>query len=139
MKPFLSVFIFLQITIVSFAQPTLSLNRVIKNLSVPIQLTHAGDGTGRIFIVQKGGKIEVYTKTYDSIGVFLTVTGITTNGERGLLSMAFHPDYENNGFFYVYYTNGSGNLELARYKVSTSANIADAASKVILKTIPHPG
>jgi glucose/arabinose dehydrogenase len=98
------------------AQPTLSLSRVIKNLSAPIQLTNAGDGTGRIFIVQKGGKIQVYSKNYDSIGIFLTVTGITSNNERGLLSMAFHPDYKNNGLFYVYYTNSNGDLELARYK-----------------------
>ncbi|MGG9970833.1 PQQ-dependent sugar dehydrogenase [Ferruginibacter sp. SUN002] len=139
MRPFLTLFIFLQITVSSFAQPTLSLNRVIRYLSAPMQLTNAADGTGRIFIVQKGGKVQVYSKTYDSIGVFLTVTGITTNGERGLLSMAFHPDYKNNGFFYVYYTNNSGDLELARYKVSANANVADAASKVILKTIPHPG
>jgi glucose/arabinose dehydrogenase len=52
--------------------------------------------------------------------------------------MAFHPDYVHNGFFFVYYTNGTGDLELARYRVSSDPNVADAASKVILKTIPHP-
>ncbi len=75
------------------AQPVLSLTQVIKNVSSPMQLVNAGDGSERIFIVQKAGTIRVYSKNYDSIGVFLTVTGITSNDERGLLSMAFHPDY----------------------------------------------
>ena len=136
---FIPLLIFLLILNTTFAQPTLSLTQVISNLSSPMQLVHAGDSSNRIFIVQKGGTILVYSKDYVSSGTFLTVTGITTSGERGLLSMAFHPDYKNNGFFYVYYTNNTGNLELARYRVSANENVADATTKVILKTIPHPG
>jgi len=120
------------------AQPVLSLAPVITGLSQPMQVVHAGDNSGRIFIVQKAGSIRVFDKSFTSLGTFLTLTGITSSGERGLLSLAFHPDYVNNGFFYVYYTNGTGSLELARYKVSADPNIADPASKVILKTIPHP-
>jgi glucose/arabinose dehydrogenase len=120
------------------AQPVLSLSPVITGLAAPMQLVNAGDGSNRLFIVEKGGTVKVFSKTYDSIGVFLRMAGITTSGERGLLSMAFHPDYVHNGFFYVYYTNAAGSLELARYKVSTNPNLADSASKVILKTIPHP-
>lgn len=119
--------------------PALSLSPVIQGLTNPIQLVHARDGTGRIFVIQKGGSINVYDKTYSLLGTFLTVTGITTDGERGLLSMAFHPDYINNGFFYIYYTNNIGSLEIARYKVSNSnLNMADAASKAVVITIPHP-
>lgn len=123
------------------AQPILSLTPVINTgLNAPLQMVHADDGSNRIFIVQKGGAIRAYDSDFNFLSVFLTVTGITSSGERGLLSMAFHPDYENNGLFYVYYTNGSGNLELARYQVSSGdPNVADAASKVILITIPHPG
>lgn len=122
-----------------FTQPTLSLTPVINTgLSSPMQLVHAGDGTGRIFIVQKGGTVLVYTRAYALIGTYLTVTGISSSGERGLLSMAFHPDYASNGFFYVYYNTAAGDLELARYKVSADPNVADVASKVILITIPHP-
>jgi len=139
MKLLTAIFFFLLMTGPSVAQPTLSLTKVIGGLNSPIQLVNAGDGTERIFIVQKGGTIQVYKKDYSLIGTFLTVTGITSTGERGLLSMAFHPDYIHNGLFYVYYTNTSGDLELARYKVSANANVADAASKVIVKTIPHPG
>ena len=118
--------------------PTISFEEVITGLSLPMQIVHAGDGTGRIFIVQKGGGIRAYNKDYSFIGSFLVVSGITTSGERGLLSMAFHPDYKNNGFFYVYYTNANGDLELGRYRVSANANVADANSKVVLKTISHP-
>lgn len=118
--------------------PILSFDTVITGLSQPIQIVNAGDGTGRIFIVQKGGGVRVYNKNYGFIRSFLVVTGISTSGEQGLLSMAFHPDYENNGFFYVYYANTAGNLELARYKVSSNPDSADLNSRVILKTIPHP-
>jgi hypothetical protein len=52
--------------------------------------------------------------------------------------MAFHPDYQSNGLFYVYYTNTAGDLELARYHISGDPNVADAPSKVILITMPHP-
>ena len=120
------------------AQPTLSYLPVITGLSAPMQLAHAGDGSKRIFIVQKSGSILAYSNTYNLLSTFLTVTDITSTGERGLLSMAFHPGYAVNGFFYVYYTNNNGDLELARYKVSDDPNLADALSKVILVTIPHP-
>jgi glucose/arabinose dehydrogenase len=121
------------------AQPVLSLSPVIDTgLSSPIQFVHAGDGTNRVFIVQQGGDIRVYDGSFNYLDKFLTVSNVNFSGERGLLSMAFHPDYATNGFFFVYYVNGSGSLELARYQVSSDANVADETSKVILITIPHP-
>lgn len=82
------------------AQPVLSLTPVITTgLSSPMQLVHAADGSNRIFIVQKAGSILVFNKNYGLIGTFLTVTGIASAGERGLLSMALHPAYASNGFF----------------------------------------
>jgi glucose/arabinose dehydrogenase len=121
------------------AQPDLSLTPVITTgLSSPIQFVHAGDGRNRAFIVQQGGTIRAYDDNFNFLSVFLTVSNVNFSGERGLLSMAFHPDYINNGLLYVYYVNPGGNLELARYHVSVDPNIADASSKVILITIPHP-
>ena len=121
------------------AQPTLTFTPVISTgLSSPIQFVNAEDGTNRIFIVQKGGTIRLYDQNYNFLSVFLTITGISTTGEQGLLSLAFHPDYETNGFFYVYYVNGNSDLELARYHVSADPTLADAASKVIVLTVPHP-
>jgi glucose/arabinose dehydrogenase len=127
------------ITAKGYAQaPTISFDTVITGLTQPMQVVNAGDGTGRIFIVQKGGAVRVYSKDYSFRRVFLTVTGISTIGEQGLLSIAFHPNYESNGLLYAYYANAGGDLELARYKVSANPDSADAGSRVILKTIPHP-
>lgn len=126
-------------------QPVISYNPVITTgLSSPVDIVNAGDGTNRIFIVEQGGSgtaaIKVYNSSFTLLGTFLTVTGISTGGEQGLLSLAFHPNYENNGFFWVYYTNSGGDLEISRYKVSSgNANQADASSKQVVITIPHPG
>jgi glucose/arabinose dehydrogenase len=120
--------------------PQISLTSVISSgLSAPMQFVHAGDGSKRIFIVQKAGNIRVYDSTFNFLSVLGTVSGVSNSGERGLLSLAFHPNYATNGFVYVYYTNTAGNLELARYHVnSASPNTWDATSKVIVLTIPHP-
>ncbi len=126
------------------AQPTIGFFPILTGLSSPIDFVNAADGSDRVFIVQQGGVIRVYNSSFGSPKTFLTVTGIVSGGEQGLLSMAFHPDYENpnpaiGGFFYVYYTNTSSDLELARYHVSsTDADVADPSSKQVIMTIPHP-
>lgn len=125
-------------TLVSFSQPTLNYRRVISSLSAPVEMVSAPDGSNRLFIVQKVGSVKVYDKSYNFLSDFITVSGITINGERGLLSMAFHPDYKTNGLFFVYYTTTQGNIEVSRYKVSSDPNKADPASRTIIITIPHP-
>src|SRR5678815_1980180 len=102
------------------AQPVLSLTPVIDTgLMQPLQFVNAGDSTYRVFIVQQGGTIRAYDSSFNVLSTFLTVSDVLYDGgERGLLSMAFHPDYKINGFFFVYYVNSNGNLELARYHVS---------------------
>lgn len=133
-----SFIIFLSFSSKLSAQPILSLTPVIQTgLSSPIGFVNAADGSKRVFIVQQGATIRVYDSAFNFLSVFLTVSNVNVGGERGLLSMAFHPDYTSNGFFYVYYTNTAGDLEIARYHVSSNANVADAASKVLVITIPH--
>jgi glucose/arabinose dehydrogenase len=136
---FISVFLLLSCPI--FAQPTISTKEVITGLSQPMQVVHAGDGSNRIFIPQKGGVIRVYDSNFASLGTFLTVSPISSGGEQGLLSMCFHPQYQTNGLFFVYYTTTTGSLEVARYKVGSgndSINLANPSSKKIVITIPHP-
>ncbi len=122
--------------------PQIAFDTVISGLSQPVQFVHAGDGSGRIFIVQKGGAIRLYNSNYTAIGTFLTLPtdSMSNGGEEGLLSMAFHPDYKNNGLFYIYFVNRYGNLQINRYKASGSnPNVADLSSRITFDTIPHPG
>ena len=123
----------------ALSQPTLSLDTVIRSLNQPLQLVHAGDGSKRIFIVQKGGVIRVFDSLYNSLGTFMSVSDLSTTGEQGLLSVAFHPQYASNGFFYTYNNTTSGDLEIARYHNPDPAdNVADPATEVIVLPISHP-
>lgn len=109
-------------------------------LTAPIDIVNAGDGSNRLFVVQRGGTIRVYDQNLTYIQDFLSVTDVGSAGEGGLLSLAFHPNYETNGFLFVYYTRTDLSLEVARYTVSTgNINSADPASKQVVINIPHPG
>jgi glucose/arabinose dehydrogenase len=116
--------------------PTIALDTLTTALSGPTSITHAGDQ--RLFITQKGGQIRVWDGAQLLATPFLTTNPVGTGSEEGLLSVAFHPNYVQNGFFYVYYVNAAGNLVIARYRVSANPDIADPASAAILLTIPHP-
>jgi glucose/arabinose dehydrogenase len=120
--------------------------QVLGSLPHAIGVTNAGDGSGRLFIVQQTGQIRIWNGTQLLTTPFLDTTSLSsacdpTNGcgERGLLGIAFHPSYATNGLFFVYYTRQSdGAIQIARYHVSSDANVADASSALVLLTIPHP-
>lgn len=118
---------------------TVELEPVAAGLDAPVAITHANDGSNRLFITLKGGRIVIY----DGLAVlptpFLDIsTRVSTAGEQGLLSVAFHPGYAVNGLFYVDYTDTTGATVIASYAVSGDSNLADAASARILLTIPQP-
>lgn len=113
---------------------------LISGLNQPMQFVVANDGSNKIYIPQKEGVIKVYDNAYNLLDTLVTVTGMVSTGEQGLLSLVFHPDYASNGLFFVYHNNSAGNLVLTRYKISSSnANKADVASRVEVLEIPHPG
>ncbi len=121
------------------SQPfALTLQEVASGLAFPVFLT-APANDARLFIVERAGRIRIMQGGTLLPTPFLDISALTTtDGERGLLSMAFDPAYAANGRFYVYYTDKAGNIAIARYQVSASnANIADPAATVLL-TIPHP-
>src|SRR4051812_13507315 len=94
----------------SAQQPQVSLVRVTGGLDQPVAITNAGDS--RLFITQQTGKIVIWDGTRILPAPFLDLTSIiSSGGERGLLSVAFHPRYRDNGRFYVCYTNKSGDIE----------------------------
>lgn len=104
----------------------------------PVGIVNAGDGSGRLFVIQQTGQIRILRNGSLVQRAFLNIGGIVSCcGEQGLLGLAFHPDYETNGFFFVDYTNTNGDIVIARYKVSSNPNVALPGSKKILLTIPH--
>lgn len=116
----------------------ITMKPAITGLNQPIQVVNAGDGSNKVYIVEKGGSIQVFDQNYNSLGTMLTITGLSISGEQGLLSMVFHPDYDNGGYFYVYYTNSAGNIQIDRYTVPNGTNAADPGSRVTVLVIPHP-
>lgn len=108
-------------------------------LSSVVHVQH--DGLGRIYLVQQAGIIRVHDGVSVRPTPFLNIDPIVMGGgEEGLLSVAFHPNYASNGFFYVYYTNTSGNNVVARYTRSAADPfVANPASAFVLLTLLHPG
>ncbi len=117
---------------------SIELELFASGFSDPVGIYHAGDD--RIFIVeQDAGEIKILSASGTTLGTFLDVGNLISNGsERGLLGLAFHPDYQTNGTFYINYTNGSGDTVIASYQVSADPNVADPASGSILLTIDQP-
>ncbi len=90
----------------------LEVERVAEGFRQPLFVAHAGDGSGRLYVVEKGGTI----RTFDG-QPFLDITGrVRSSGsEQGLLGLAFHPRFRENGYFYVNYTDGAGDTVIARF------------------------
>lgn len=114
----------------------IGLTRVASGLSAPIGIASAGDS--RLFVIEQSGKV-VILRGGTVAGTFLDISArVSCCGERGLLGLAFHPNYASNGRFFVRYTNPAGNVVISEFHVSSNPGQADAASEKILLTIPHP-
>nr|NIV15674.1 glucose dehydrogenase [Fodinibius sp.] len=110
-------------------------------LSRPVAITHAGDGSGRLFVAQQTGQILVFDDTGLLPAPFLDISSkpISCCGERGLLGFVFHPDYESNGLFYINYTDVNGDTVVERYSVSgANPNVADTGSPLQIIKIDQP-
>ncbi len=131
----------------ALAQDSSRFSLVVAGLEQPVGVTHAGDGTGRLFIAEKGGFVRIVRDGQLLSEPFLDVRSVITpdsTAEQGLLGLAFHPDYKNNGTFFVYYSeasvkeNGAADTVVARYQVSGDPNKADPATAKIILTIEQP-
>ena len=121
----------------------LRLEAISTSFSEPLFLTFAPGDATRLFVVEKDGLIRILENGAILPAPFLDLTAITTkNNEQGLLGLAFAPDYENSGRFYVSYTtDGStpgGKSVIARYHVSSDPNLADAASDTTILEADQP-
>lgn len=131
----------------AFQSSEISLVSAFPNLrfSKPVFLTHCGDGSNRIFVVEQAGSIEVFPNDRNAANpeIFLDIRDrVNANGsEMGLLGLAFHPDFSNNGFFYVDYTAGDNETRrtvISRFSVTSDPNQADPNSEQILLEVSQP-
>ena len=111
---------------------------VVSGLHSPVAIANAGDGSGRLFIVEQRGAIRVVVDGKLQDQPFLDIQNhVGANAsERGLLGLAFHPKYKENGYFYVNYTKPDGNSVVSRFHAT--GNIADPASEKKLLGVAQP-
>jgi glucose/arabinose dehydrogenase len=111
---------------------------VARGLSDPLFLTSPA-GDPRLFIVEQPGRIRIVQDGQLLAQPFLDIRNrLSSGGERGLLGLAFHPDYASNGFFYVNYTDRGGDTRIERFSVTGDRNVADPASGKLVLAIQQP-
>lgn len=120
-------------------QLEISLSAFVSGVESPLFLTHAGDGSGRVFIVGQTGRIYIAEASGELLpDPFLDIADrITAGGEQGLLGLAFHPSYADNGRFFVNYTDGNGDTVIAEYR-RVHEQRADPTSERVLLQIDQP-
>jgi glucose/arabinose dehydrogenase len=117
---------------------SIGVEEVARGLDNPIYLT-APAGDPRLFIVEQPGRIRIVDNAKLLAKPFLDITGkVGYGGERGLLSVAFHPLYRSNGFLFVDYTDKKGDTRIERYTVSADRNVVDPASAKLILAIDQP-
>jgi glucose/arabinose dehydrogenase len=111
---------------------------VSAGLSAPVFMTQPLND-GRIFVVEQGGRIRIVKDGALQTTPFLDITSrVLSGGERGLLSVAFHPQYATNHFFYVYFTaQTNGDIHIERFTTTANADVADPATAKVIITAPH--
>ena len=115
----------------------IELEPFVDGLEAPLFLTHAGDGSGRSFVVEQGGTIRVIEAGEVAAEPFLDISDKTEGGgEQGLLGLAFHPDFEGDGRFFVNYTDLAGDTIVASYRADGAS--ADPESEQVLLKIDQP-
>lgn len=109
----------------------ISVESLVTGLAEPVWLTHAGDGSGRLFVIEKPGQIRIIRDGQLVATPFLDIRDrVGSNAsEQGLLGLAFAPDYPQSGRFFVDYTDKRGNTVISRFQVSADPDVADPASE----------
>ncbi len=138
----LGILLFFPVLALAAAPADLDLKLVTSVSGSPIAVRHAGDGSGRIFIVERSGIIYIHDGSQLLPAPFLDIQGsVTSGGERGLLGLAFHPDFSVNRYFYVNYTFETDKLftRVSRFQVpDDSSNLADPGTELVLLEVEQP-
>lgn len=123
------------------AVPSVSLRLLARwRATLPIGVEDAGDGSGRLFIVEQGGRIRVVRAGVQKATPLLDITSrISAGGERGLLGLAFPPGFATKQYFYVDYTATNGDTVIARYRISSAdPDVADPGSEQVVLRVAQP-
>lgn len=132
----------LTVTVTDVTGAPLRVRRVATGMDFPVFLAPVPDTTGRVFVVERAGRIRILNPATGAIAAtpFLDIVGqVATDGERGLLGFAPAPDFATSGRFYVFLTVGDGTIEVRRYVTQTAnRDIADPASGDAILRVPHP-
>lgn len=120
--------------------PKYDVAKVATGLEYPVRVTHAGDGSGRIFVVEQPGRIRIVSDGVTIEPPFLDISERVSCcvGERGLFGLAFPSTYPESGHFYLSYTNSEGATTISRFATTTDHKRADEDSEEILLTIEQP-
>ncbi len=119
--------------------PPISLVMWSDGLSRPVHIANAGDNSERLFVVEQAGRIRIIKDGALWNTPFLDIASrVSCCGERGLLSVAFPPDYASKGYFYVDYTDTSGDTVIARYGLTGDPDAADPDSEQVILTVDQP-
>ena len=132
----------LAVTVTNAGPDAFHVTRVAVGFASPLYLTAVPDGSGRVFVVERAGRIRILTPSTGAVAAtpFLDVSAqTTTDGERGLLGFAPAPDFTTSGTFYIYMTNSAGQIEIRRYRtLGGNRDQADPATADAILTIDHP-
>lgn len=135
MKTF-KILLCLVTTFCSAQDPALDLQLFATGFTRPIDIQNAGDD--RLFIVEQDGVIKIIDGGVTSPTPFLSIAVNSVGNEQGLLGLAFHPDYANNGYFFVNYTLPNRSTQISRFQVSSDPDIADSSSELSILTVAQP-
>ena len=122
--------------------PQLKLNRITTGLELPVQVTPAGDSSGRLFVVEQEGRIHIIRNGVINDAPFLDISDrVSCCGEQGLIGVAFPPAYAVNQQFYISYTNtnADGDTTISRFTTTDDPDRADPDSEEVVLTIDQPG
>lgn len=123
------------------AQPVLEFNPIATNFRKPVDIKYSGDDTGKLFIVQQSGEVYIFDIQTKEKALFINIgPKIKLTGQKGLLGIAFDPNYTTTGRFFLYYNElHSSNITVERYQRNDSNHaIADPSSGVVLLSEQKP-
>ncbi len=137
---FIGVFLIGQTSLFCQSHPTLSFDLLYSGFSDPISITNAGDGSNRLFVVERAGRVKIVENGSTLPELFLDINDkVSTTSERGLLGLTFHPDYPGQPYIYIHYSDLDGDSQISRFSVNLAEpNVVDTSTEATILLIGQP-